>query len=323
MSVTLPITPKENLRRFINGNALWMPQYKDNKVFSPRIYKENVCRGFVMEGIPYTGDFGGKDMFGIEWEYVPLVGGSMVRPGNPKVPDITEWEKFIEWPDLSKLDWEGSSAESQDFFKTDNVLMMMVFTSFFERLISMVDMEDALVAMIDPDEKNAVHRLFERLTDYYDELFDYFERYYHPDLIYFHDDWGSQRAPLFSLETVREMLVPYMKQVVESAHRHGMVFELHSFGKIESLVPAMIEIGADMWCGQPMNDKLKLAREYGKDIHIGVCPTDFPEDVPSEVLIEEADRLLDTFPDSIYIGRHMNQNPCFYERIVERTMKEN
>lgn len=319
MSVTLPITPKENLKRFIAGNPAWKPQYKDNKMFSPEIFKENVARGFIMEDVPYTGAFGGPDMFGIEWEFVPQVGGSMVRPGNPKVPDITEWEKYIEWPDLSKLDWEGSAARNKEFFNTDKVLMQMVFTTFFERLISMIDMEDALIAMIDPDEQIAVHRLFDRLADYYDELFGYFEKYYHTNLVYFHDDWGSQRAPLFSLETVREMLVPYMKRVVESAHKHNMVFELHSCGKIEALVPAMIEIGADMWCGQPMNDKLKLAKEYGDYIHIGVCPKEFPEDVADEVLIAEADRILDEYPDSIYIGRHLNQNPCFYEHVFERT----
>jgi hypothetical protein len=25
---------------------------------------------------------GGKDMFGIEWEFIPVAGGSMVRPAN-------------------------------------------------------------------------------------------------------------------------------------------------------------------------------------------------------------------------------------------------
>jgi hypothetical protein len=29
-------------------------------------------------------------MFGIEWEYVPQVGGSMVRPGKPFVEDANE-----------------------------------------------------------------------------------------------------------------------------------------------------------------------------------------------------------------------------------------
>lgn len=321
MGFALPITPKENLRRFIDGHPAWMHQYTDNKLFSPEIYRENVVRGFINEDVPYTGQFGGPDMFGIEWEFVPKVGGSMVRPGNPKVPDITEWEKYIEWPELSKLDWEGSAARNPHFFETDKVLMMMVFTSFFERLISMVDMEDALVAMIDPDEQPAVHRLFDRLADYYDELFGYFEKYYHPDLVYFHDDWGSQRAPLFSLDTVEEMLVPYMRRVVESAHRHGMVFELHSCGKIESLVPAMIDFGCDMWCGQPMNDKVKIYREYGKDIRIGIFPQEFPEDAPDEDLIREADRILELFPENAYIGRHLNKNPSFTQRIYEKTLK--
>ena len=321
MGITLPVTPKENLKRFIAGDPVWKPQYKDNKLFSPQIYKDNVCRGFVMEQEEYHGAFGGTDMFGIEWEFVDVVGGAMVRPGNPKVPDIENWEKYIEWPDLKTFDWAGCAAENAEFLKTDQVLMQMVFTGFFERLISMVDMENALIAMIDPDEQEAVHRLFDRLADFYDELFGYYEKYFHTDLIYFHDDWGSQRAPLFSLDTVREMIVPYMKRVVESAHKHGMIFELHSCGKIEPLVPAMIEAGVQMWCGQPMNDKLAVANEYGDYIHIGVSPNEFPADAPDELLIQEADRILDTYPDSIYIGRHLNQNPSLYQRVIERTLK--
>ena len=321
MAFEKPISAKENLKRFINGNPAWMPQYSDYKVFSPELFRENVARGFVAEDVPYTGERGGTDMFGIEWEYVPQVMGSMVRPGNPKVPDITEWENYIEWPDLSKLDWEGSRARNPHFFETDQILMQMVFTSFFERLISMVDMENALIAMIDPEEQLAVHRLFDRLADYYDELLGYFAEYYHPDLVMVHDDWGSQRAPLFSLETVEEMVVPYMKRVVDSAHRRGLVFELHSCGKIESLVPAMIECGVDMWCGQPMNDKEMICREYGNDIHIGVTPDEVAQDAPDEDLIREADRILETYPDSIYIGMHMIKNPVFTERIYEQTAR--
>ncbi|MBQ9814725.1 MAG: methyltransferase [Lachnospiraceae bacterium] len=322
MSITLPITPKENLKRFIKGEHLWMPQYKDNKMFSPSMYVENVCRGFVMETDKYTGEFGGPDQFGVEWEFVPTVGGSMVRPGSPKVPDLAEWEKYVIWPDLSKLDWAGVAEKNKEFLTTDKVLMQMNFTSFFERLISFVDMENALIAMIDPDEQEDVHRLFDRLADYYDELFGYIEKYFHTDLIYFHDDWGSQRAPMFSLDTVREMLVPYIKRCVDSAHKHGMVFELHSCGKIQDLVPAMIEAGVDMWCGQDMNDKLYCAREYGDYIHIGVAPKTFPEGTPEEEQIAEIDRILDEYPDTIYIGRHLNPGDAMYNRVVERTLKK-
>ena len=73
--------------------------------------------------------------------------------------------------------------------------------------------------------------LFSRLCEFYDHYFELLHRYLHPDVIEFHDDWGSQRAPLFSLETCREMLVPYLKRVVESCHKYGMIFQFHCCGK--------------------------------------------------------------------------------------------
>jgi hypothetical protein len=33
---------------------------------------------------------GGKDIFGLEWEYIPSAGGSMVRPGKPYLEDANE-----------------------------------------------------------------------------------------------------------------------------------------------------------------------------------------------------------------------------------------
>lgn len=62
------------------------------------------------------------------------------------------------------------------------------------------------------------------------------------------------------------MLLPYVKRVVEFCHRRGMYFEFHSCGKIEPLVPLMIEAGMDSWGGQPINDKWKLYEQYGDRI---------------------------------------------------------
>ena len=62
------------------------------------------------------------------------------------------------------------------------------------------------------------------------------------DHLFFHDDWGTQLAPFFSLDTCREMLVP-----------------------------AMVEANMDAWCGQPMCDKFALWDNYGDKIAIGIA----------------------------------------------------
>ena len=319
-----PVTARENTEAFLAGRTpLWMPNFLEFKMFMPAILPDNTAKGMVSEYIPFPFDkFGGPDFFGVEWEFVPQVMGAMVRPGNPKVPDICEWEKYIQFPDLDAYDWAGSAAANEDYLNNDRrAIQMTVFSGLFERLISFLDMGGALVALVDEDEKPAVHRLFDRLCEFYDELFCRFAKWYQPTLLWFHDDWGSQRAPLFSLDTCREMIVPYMKRVVDSAHKYGIGFELHCCGKNELLVPAMIEAGVDMWAGQDMNDKAMLYREYGQDIKLGVNPDPLPPDATEQQIRDNAKRFLDAYPTNAYLGLQFGADGRNYTYVYEESRK--
>ena len=67
------------------------------------------------------------------------------------------------------------------------------------------------------------------------------------------------------------MIVPYMKRVVYAVHDKGMGINFHICLCIgEKLVPAMIEAGVDLWCGQPMNNYKEIYDQHGKEFNIGV-----------------------------------------------------
>lgn len=317
--LSTPITPKENLKLFLSGQEpLWMPSFMEFKMFNPSLMVDNVARGMVAEeGAHPPESLFNKDYFGIEWEFVPAVRGAMVRPGSPRVEDIARWEDFIEFPDLDKLDWEGSAKKNQDYLRDDRVVQTTIFTGFFERLISFVDMENALVAMIDEEEQEGVKRLFDRLAIFYDELLENISHYYKPDILWFHDDWGSQRAPLFSLDTCMEMVVPYLKRVVESAHKRGIGFEFHCCGKNEPLVPAMIEAGVDMWAGQEMNDKKMLYEKYGQQIKLGVDPPPLPENASRDQVDEISAAFVESYPKNCYTGMSFNLDARYYQGIYK------
>ena len=294
-----PITPRENFLMFLQGEEpLWMPFYCDMLSFTPAVVPDNVSRGFVFDdsGFDADKDAGGPDMFSVEWEWVPTVGGSMVRPGAPKVPDITEWEKYISFPDVDSWDWAASAETNKRLIAQKDLLPnATIMNGLFKRLISFCDMDEALVSMVDEDAQEGVHRLFDQLADFYPKLIRKYKEYYHVEMITFHDDWGSQRAPFFSLDTVEEMLVPYLKRIVDAAHEMGLYFELHSCGKNELLVPAMIDAGVDMWNGQPMNDKKMLAETYGDKIIIGSDPRPLTPDTDPEEIRSACKEFVDTF----------------------------
>lgn len=291
-----PISPRENyIRAAKHQNPLWIPMKSDAVNFAPRIYPDNVARAFVVEGQPYDGPVGGPDIFGVTWKYIPVAGGSMVEPGKPFLSDISQWKEKVRFPDIDSWDWEKSAEENREFLNTDRLITAWIFSGMFERLISFVDFEAAAVALIDEDQQDDVKELFQALTDYYRNLIDHFVDYYHIDAVFFHDDWGSQRAAFFSLETCREMLVPYMKQIVDHCHSRNVLFDFHSCGKNESLVPAMIECGMDMWGGQPMNDKQMLAKTYGEEILIGAHDPYMPGQKPVPEDDEELYRQVEGF----------------------------
>ena len=48
-----------------------------------------------------------------------------------------------------------------------------------------------------------------------------------------------------SLDTWRTIFKPQLKRVVDAVHENGMLYEHHSCGYIEPIVPDLIEIGVD------------------------------------------------------------------------------
>ena len=307
-----PITRKENFELLLKGETpLWMPSSNEIYLFMPSCVPDNWARGMVSAFQPVSqNDFGGKDMFGVEWEYVPTVRGSMVRPGNAFVKDLDHWEDYVKLPDIDSWDWEGCAKASEAARSDGRMLKVSMMTGLFERLISFVDMTDAMISLVDEDSKAAVHRLFSALCDTYDKIFEKFETYFHPDFVWFHDDWGSQRAPFFSAATVREMILPYLKRCVESAHRHGMYFELHCCGQVEALVPCMVEAGVDLWNGQDMNDKVKMAKLYGDKIIVDSHPDAVAPDATEEEAAANIQKYLDSFKGlRTYVNRVAASHP--------------
>ncbi len=134
-------------------------------------------------------------MFGVQWDFIPVAGGSMVRPLNPKVKDIRHWEKYITFPDLDQYDWEGEGRKCARVQSEDRMNRIWILTGLNERLISFMDFDKAMIAYVDEDMKQGVHRLFDRLCVFYDDLIGRFKTYFNCDVLMFNDDWGTQRGP--------------------------------------------------------------------------------------------------------------------------------
>lgn len=290
-----PVTPTENLKAAVRGEIPWWIPGCDFISFNPNIVPDNICRAFVREvSVPPEKD--GLDMFGLEWVYVDVAGGSTVKPGNPVLLDANDWKEVIRFPDIDSWDWAGCAERNKAYLGDGSAPVFMThFTGMYERLISFMDFENAAVALIDEDQQDAVHELFAALADLHCRMIDKEVEYFHPTGITFHDDWGSQMATFFSRGTYEEMIFPYVRRVVDHAHEKGLIFELHSCGHNDSITDLIAGLGIDMWRPQPMNDMDRVYQVADGRFVMGMMLPKLPPESTQEDWEKLIDGLLERF----------------------------
>jgi hypothetical protein len=269
------MTPRENFLNFFRGQPCErIPSSLDTVKILPAMIPENVARGMVSQQAPFDAhNYGGYGFFGIDWRYESAVAGSIdLKPFYEDADELRNWEHDIPFPDYSQFDWARCREENAGFLaeNSDKLIGSTIYSGFFERLISFIGFENAAIDMFDEDSQPMICALFSRLADSYITYIELLHRYFRVEFLELHDDWGTQRAPMFSPELHRQMIVPYIKKVTDACHAMGIVYEQHSCGFIEPLIPNLIEAGADTWRGQPVNDKLRLVRKYGNCFRFAV-----------------------------------------------------
>lgn len=231
-----PITQRENVRHLYAGEETeWFPN-----LINDQLDVTPVC----VPDVDASGMVGGIDSFGVKW--VALENGlpAMVKPGNPLLKDIADWRELI-WPDIDSWDWEGVGKAFLDSIDERRMVRGIMLSTYFERLIALMDFENAAMALIEDPE--SVTEFFEKLTEYNISIVDHYIKYFHVDAIMAHDDWSAQRSPFFSEKIARDLILPHLKKLVQHCHDKGLYFTLHSCGNGRKLAPVMIEAGIDGW----------------------------------------------------------------------------
>ena len=263
------MTPRDNFINFLSGKDYeWTPNIMDLCQFRPAFIPDNVARAFVAQQEPWTAPFGGKDLLGVEWIFQSEAGGSM--EAGTLFEDIEDWKDHVVFPDLDAMDWEGCAKENAEYLNTDKLITSVIYTGFFERLISFVGFENAAMALIDDEQQEYVHELFQSLSDFYIDLIRRMRKHFGVEFVEIHDDWGTQISTMFSADTHSEMILPYIQRITSAAREMGVYIEQHSCGKIDDLVPNIIASGVATWKGQPIVDNAGLVERFGESFHFGI-----------------------------------------------------
>ncbi len=269
-----PITPRENFLRVCRKERpLWIPNLnQDFNFIQPEVMPDAYARAH-----------GGIDWFGIDWQYEPLSAAAMVRPGTRRLSDITKWSEELSWPDLDAIDWQKDYDENYaGLMDLDRATMFVIVNGCFERLADLTSFSDALCYLL--EEQDAVNELFDALTDFHIKLMKIAKRYYHADVITFHDDMGSQKNAFMSPETFRSVMLPHYKRMNEAAHEMGLYVNFHSCGNVGLQIENFIEAGFDFWEGQTnCNNKEEIMEKYGDRLGI-VNILMYPADLSPEAV---------------------------------------
>ncbi len=299
---TFPVSEREAmLSLFRGGEAVWMPYGVETSLFCPHIIPDNIARGFVFEATPWPDPYTTwDDMFGVNWTYVPQVGGSMETPGHPHLfEDVNDWKENVKMPDPYAWDWDQSGRDNYDFLRKNGKANMFWFLNgfTFERLISFMGFEAAAMALLDEDQEDALHEMLEALGDLGVTIMDLAIKTYGDGISGFnyHDDWGSQKSPFFSFAAGQEFFVPVWQKLTSFAKGKGKIADLHSCGHNEMQIENYIAGGWDSWTPMAMNDTHELYEKYGDRICIGVVADELPENATEEEQYEAGKAFAEKF----------------------------
>ena len=167
----------------------------------------------------------------------------------------------------------------------------------FERSHHLMGMETALMNYMEyPDEMAALLRV---IADYKIKYIRMVAEHCHPDIIFYHDDWGSKQNLFLPPRVWRAIIKPLQKEISDVIHECGMLYMHHADCICQPIVTDMVEIGVDIWQGViAQNDIPEIQRfTEGK---LAMCGgIDGPKidiaDISEEAIRAEVRRAIDTY----------------------------
>lgn len=206
------------------------------------------------------------DGFGVKWIPQENTGNMVDETIPPVIEDIEDWREKLVLPDIESFDWEKAGAEANAIWeKEDKLRTVPFFNGLWERFYFLCGFENALCnTMIDPEETFA---LLSCIADLRVREIELVGKYYKPDKIFMHDDYGFDTTLMISEETWRELVKPNLKRIVDAMHEYNIIYEHHSCGYTAPLIEDLIELGVDaLQPVHPTNKPFELKKKYGSKI---------------------------------------------------------
>ncbi len=253
----------------------------------------------LMNGIvPQDGQIH-KDEWGVSWAFMPGAPGQhpVVNEETKVLRDIEHWQDYVKVPSLENLNWEPAIQVAEATDRKEKFVGFMFAGGIFERAHFLMGLEDALCNYLEyPDEMSELLRV---IADYKIAYIKLAAEKFHPDIIFYHDDWGSKQNVFLPPNVWRSIIKPLQQEISDTIHDCGMIYMHHSDCICQPIVKDMVDIGIDIWQGViAQNDIVAIQKETeGKLAMVGGIdgPAIDREDISEEEIRAEVRRAIDTY----------------------------
>ena len=267
-----------------------------------------------------------KDSWGTVYIFKPGAPGAHphVTPENAVIKDIEKWEEQLTVPDLDHLDWTEAVRAAEAVNRKEKFVGFMCAGGLFERSHHLMGMESALINYMEyPEEMAALLRV---IADYKIKYIRLVAEKIHPDIIFYHDDWGSKQNLFLPPRVWRAIIKPLQKEIADTIHECGMIYIHHADCICQPIVTDMVEIGVDIWQGViAQNDIVEIQKiTEGKLAMIGGIdgPKIDIENITEEEIRGEVRRAIDTYCPAGRFYPGIPNGICFREWNNEIAMDE-
>lgn len=286
------MTPRENMTAVLNRQQ---PDYYGDFMAALQFVLDPV---YLRDRIPQDGAEH-PDAWGTLFCYPPGAPGPhpVVNDDNAVIQDIENWKNVLKVPTLKDLDWSVAAEQAKQVDRREKYCAIFSSGGMFERSHHLMGMQNAFINYMDyPDEMAGVLRA---VADYKIEYLKLAAKYLQPDIVFFHDDWGSKQNLFLPPPLWRKLIKPLHKEIIQTAHDCGIIFMHHADCVCQPIVQDMVEIGVDIWQGAiPQNDIVEIQRiTDGKLPMIGGVdgPKIDIENITEEAIRAEVRRAFDTY----------------------------
>jgi uroporphyrinogen decarboxylase len=181
------------------------------------------------------------DEWGCLWQRTEMENMGQVK-GHP----LEDWGALRDyrWPDADDPQFyegmderfEGSDGK---YITTD------IFMLIFERMHSLHGFQNTLADLY--LERERMEMLANRIVEFDLGIIENIHRRF-PGQIHgltFTDDWGTEQATFVNPGFWTDFFKPRYKQIFDACHDIGWTVHMHSCGKVNEIIPGLIEIGLD------------------------------------------------------------------------------